>query len=165
MKMFSLILGLLLLVATSGCMRPGMTGGRGSMMAGGGYGSSGYGSPTGYGSPMGYGSGGYGTGPMVGAPMATRYVRGAASPLGGSSLHGSGYVSPEAVVAADSAYQAWATAPVPTGAATVPVPPCTSGSCPTSVGAAPVAPLVERFDMLEDQVLDHIAAEETPPTH
>lgn len=145
MRNMIICLAFILVATTSGCLRPG--GYRSA--AGSSY------TPPAYASS--YSSGGYGIGP------GTRVVRGAAAPVGGSSLHGSGYLSPEAVATADTAYQSWVYAPVPTGAtAVLPVPRCTGDDCPMPVDETAPVVVVDpearaRLDMLEDSLILHAA--------
>lgn len=155
MKNFLMILGLTLLVTTSGCMRPGtMGGGRGSMMAGG------YGTAGGMGNPM-MGGGGMG-GTMMGTPGMTPGVlpvgaRGRVMAYGGSVYMGTGYVNPELTMMAAGrrADLMAASAAVPSTPMTSS--PCADGSCPTPVEAAPAdSALTERVEAIEDQLLaDH----------
>jgi len=155
MKNLMMILGLALLVVTSGCS--GLMG-RGGM-AGGGYGSMGYGSSS-YGTAGGYGSTGYG--PMVGTPGMTPGTlpvgaRGRVMAYGGSVYMGTGYVNPELTMMAASrrADLMAASAAVPS----VPMAssPCDDGSCPPPEGVtAPDPELEERVEAIEDQLLaDH----------
>jgi hypothetical protein len=154
MKNLMMILGLVLLVTTSGCgLLGGGMYGRGAAGAYG-YGAGPYGSAGGVGGPMA-------SGPMVGGPPGytpgalPMGARGRAMPYGGSAYYGTGYTSPEAVASADMARRAWRDAASATPTVPLAVSPCESGSCPVPVVAPD--PRDERIEALEDQVVELLA--------